>query len=275
MKRACIIGWPVEHSRSPLIHEYWLKEHNIDGEYVKQAVKPEDIDDFLKDLASHGFCGANVTIPHKVAAFRLADISDEAAKAIGAANTLWLEDGKLCASNTDSYGFMTYLNEEAPDWNHLKRHCVLLGAGGAARAITYGLLSDGATEIVLCNRTKSRAEELAAFFGDKVRVADWEDRSNVLKDAGLLVNTTNLGMEGGDPLEIDVRQLPFTAVVADIVYVPLETDLILNSQALGLKTIDGLGMLLHQAVPGFEKWFGVRPEVTDELRDILIDDLDI
>lgn len=274
MKRACIIGWPVEHSRSPLIHGYWLKQHNIDGEYAKEAVNPDDLETFLKALGDNGYAGANVTIPHKEAAFRIADETDEAARAIGAANTLWLEDGKLFASNTDSYGFMTHLNSQAPLWVKDDRPVVILGAGGAARAIIHGLLQSGVEQILLCNRTQSRAQALADLFGPKIKVIDWAERSQCLEGAGLLVNTTQLGMEGSDPLDIELRKLPFTAIVADIVYVPLETDLLLSAQVLGLKTVEGLGMLLHQAVPGFEKWFGVRPAVTEELRNLITDDLD-
>lgn len=273
MKRACIIGWPVEHSRSPIIHKYWLKEHGIDGDYVKQAVAPEEIETFLKSLNDHGYIGANVTIPHKEAVLKAADNVDEAAQAIGAANTVWIADGKLNASNTDAYGFMTYLNYRAPDWNKDGRTCVVLGAGGAARAVIFGLLSQGASEILICNRTREKAENLAAQFGEKVKAIDWTERSTCLKNAGLLVNTTKLGMEGADPLEIDLRDLPVTAIVSDIVYVPLETDLILNAQSLGLQTVDGLGMLLHQAVPGFEKWFGVRPTVSEELVKTVMEDL--
>jgi len=267
MKRACVIGWPVEHSRSPVIHRYWLAQYGIDGAYEKEAVRPEALSDFLGSLAKRGYAGANVTLPHKEAALRLAAVADEAARAIGAANTLWLDQaGRLCAGNTDAYGFITNLEAEAPGWNAERRPAVVLGAGGAARAILHGLLSEGATRIVLTNRTRGRAEDLAKDFGPSVTVADWADRERVLAGAGLLVNATSLGMTGKDPLELDLAPLPADAVVADIVYSPLDTKLLAAARARGNRTVDGLGMLLHQAVPGFERWFGVRPEVTPALR---------
>jgi len=267
MRRACVIGWPVEHSRSPLIHRYWLKLYGIDGAYEKEAVRPEDFESFLGSLAARGYAGANVTLPHKEAALRAAAIADEAARAIGAANTLWLDQtGRLCASNTDAYGFMTNLDEEAPGWNEGRRPVLVLGAGGAARAIVYGLLAAGASRILLANRTRERAEALTEAFGEPVKVIDWEQRNRALTGCGLFVNATNLGMTGKEPLDIDLAALPQDAVVADIVYSPLETELLAAARARGNRTVDGLGMLLHQAVPGFERWFGVRPEVTPELR---------
>ena len=267
MKRACVIGWPVEHSRSPLIHRYWLAQYGIDGAYEKEAVRPEDLASFLGSLEKRGYIGANVTLPHKEAALRLAAVADEAARAIGAANTLWLDQaGRLCAGNTDAYGFITNLEAEAPNWNEGRRPVVVLGAGGAARAILHGLLGEGATHIRLANRTRGRAEELAKTFGPSVTVADWADRESALDGAGLLVNTTSLGMTGKEALELDLAALPADAVVADIVYSPLETELLAAARARGNRTVDGLGMLLYQAVPGFERWFGVRPKVTSKLR---------
>ena len=266
MQRACVIGWPVEHSRSPLIHLYWLKRYGIDGAYAKEAVRPEDLAEFLGSLGAKGYAGANVTLPHKEAALRLAAVVDEAARTIGAANTLWLDQaGRLCASNTDSYGFITNLNEQAPGWNEGRRPVMVLGAGGAARAILHGLLNEGASRILLANRTRGRAEALAQAFGPAVTVIDWEDRERALSGCGLLVNATSLGMTGKEPLDIDLAALPSEAVVADIVYSPLETRLLASARARGNRAIDGLGMLLHQAVPGFERWFGIRPEVTAEL----------
>ena len=266
MQRACVIGWPVEHSRSPLIHLYWLKRYCIDGAYAKEAVRPEDLAEFLGSLGAQGYAGANVTLPHKEAALRLAAVVDEAARTIGAANTLWLDQaGRLCASNTDSYGFITNLNELAPGWNEGRRPVMVLGAGGAARAILHGLLNEGASRILLANRTRGRAEALAQAFGPAVTVIDWEDRERALSGCGLLVNATSLGMTGKEPLDIDLAALPSEAVVADIVYSPLETRLLASARARGNRAVDGLGMLLHQAVPGFERWFGVRPEVTAEL----------
>jgi len=267
MQRACVIGWPVEHSRSPLIHRYWLKQYGIDGAYEMEAVEPKDLARFLGSLAAHGYAGANVTLPHKEAALRLSAVADEAARAIGAANTLWLDRaGRLCAGNTDAYGFMTNLEAEAPDWNRGRRSVMVLGAGGAARAILHGLLGEGAARILLANRTRNRAEALAQAFGPSVHVVDWEDRHRALAGCGLLVNATSLGMTGKETLDIDLEALPDDAVVADIVYSPLETKLLAAARARGNRVVDGLGMLLHQAVPGFERWFGVRPEVTPALR---------
>ena len=266
MKRACVIGWPVAHSRSPVIHRYWLKLHGLDGAYELEAVRPEEIEGFLKGLGHRGYTGANVTLPHKEAALAAADRPDQAATTIGAANTLWLDDkGLLHASNTDAYGFMTHLAAEAPEWNKGKRPVVVLGAGGAARAILHGLIEAGATKILLANRTEGRAKALAEGFGASVSVIPWEDRSRALAGCGLLVNATSLGMTGKS-LDIDLSALPADAIVADIVYSPLETKLLAAARARGNRIVDGLGMLLHQAVPGFERWFGVRPEVTPELR---------
>lgn len=267
MKRACVIGWPVEHSRSPLIHRYWLKHYGIDGAYEKEAVRPEDLAEFLGLLGAHGYAGANVTLPHKEAALQLAAVADEAARAIGAANTLWLDQaGRLSAGNTDAYGFITNLEAEAANWNTDRRSVTVLGAGGAARAILHGLLTDGASRILLANRTRDRAEALARAFGPSVTVVDWDDRHRALAGCGLLVNATSLGMTGKDKLDIDLSALPADAVVADIVYSPLETELLAAARTRGNRIVDGLGMLLHQAVPGFKRWFGVRPEVTPALR---------
>jgi shikimate dehydrogenase len=267
MRRACVIGWPVEHSRSPLIHGYWLKQYGIDGEYGKEAVRPEALAGFLGTLGDRGYAGANVTLPHKEAALRLSTVVDDAARAIGAANTLWLDEaGRLCAGNTDAYGFTTNLNQAAPGWNDSRRPVMLLGAGGAARAILHGLLGDGATRIHICNRTRGRAEALARAFRGPVSVVDWTDRNRALSGCGLLVNATSLGMTGKEPLDLDLAALPKDAVVADIVYSPLETPLLAAARAGGNRVVDGLGMLLYQAVPGFHRWFGVRPEVTKALR---------
>jgi shikimate dehydrogenase len=267
VKRTCVIGWPVAHSRSPVIHRYWLKLYGLEGAYEQEAVRPEEVAEFLKTLGSHGYAGANVTLPHKEAALAAADRADQAAITIGAANTLWLDaKGLLHASNTDAYGFMTHLAQEAPDWNRGKRPVMVLGAGGAARAILQGLIEAGASKILLANRTGDRAKALAQSFGPRVSVVPWEDRSKALAGCGLLVNTTSLGMTGKPPLDIDLSALPLDAIVADIVYSPLETPLFAAAVGRGNRTVDGLGMLLHQAVPGFERWFGVRPEVTPALR---------
>jgi shikimate dehydrogenase len=267
VKRACVIGWPVEHSRSPAIHRYWLELYGIDGAYEKEAVRPEELAVFLGSLGDRGYAGANVTLPHKEEALRLATIADESARAIGAANTLWLDGtGRLNASNTDAYGFMTNLNQEAPHWNKGRRPVMVLGAGGASRAILYGLIAQGASRILLANRTRDRAEALAGTFGPAVSVVDWDARNQALAGCGLLVNATSLGMTGKEPLDIEVEALPEDAVVADIVYSPLETPLLAAARARARQAVEGLGMLLYQAVPGFERWFGLRPEVTKELR---------
>ncbi|MGK2921605.1 MAG: shikimate dehydrogenase [Methyloceanibacter sp.] len=266
-RRACVIGWPVEHSRSPVIHRYWLDEYGIDGAYEKEAVKPEDLDRFLQELSGHGYVGANVTLPHKEAALRAAGAADAAALAIGAANTLWLDEkGSLHASNTDAYGFVTNLDAEAPQWNEGIGAAMVLGAGGAARAILYGLLAAGVPRILLANRTKAKAEALARVFGPQIESIDWDGRAATLSACGLLINTTSLGMTGQPPLDIDISALPRSAVVADIVYAPLLTPLLVEAAKRGNAVVDGLGMLLHQAVPGFERWFGVRPHVTPALR---------
>ena len=268
MKRACVIGWPVEHSRSPLIHRYWLAQYGIAGAYEKEAVRPEDLAGFLGSLAESGYAGANVTLPHKEAALQLAAVADEAARAIGAANTLWLDQaGRLCASNTDANGFITNLEAGAPGWNDRRRPVMVLGAGGAARAVLHALLSEGASSILVANRTRGRAEALAQAFGPAVTAVDWPARNRALANCGLLVNATSLGMIGREGLEIDLAALPTDAVVTDLIYSPLETELLAAARARRNRTVDGLGMLLHQAVPGFERWFGVRPEVTPALRD--------
>jgi shikimate dehydrogenase len=273
MKRACVIGWPIEHSRSPLIHGYWLKKYGIDGAYTKEAVRPDDVAGFLSLLAVRGLAGCNVTVPHKAAAFEAADICEDSATAVSAANTLWLESGKLHAANTDTYGFMRHLDLSAPGWNDAHKPVAILGAGGAARAIVFGFLQAGVREVRIFNRTRARAEELAQAFGPRVTVIDWDERERAACDAGVLVNTTTIGMNGEGSLGIDFAGFDPGCVVCDIVYVPLETELLAKARAAGLRTVDGLGMLLHQAVPGFEKWFGVRPEVTPELRDLVVADI--
>ena len=273
MKRACVIGWPVEHSRSPLIHRYWLKQYGIDGAYEKEAVPPGEAEAFLRALAERDYVGANVTLPHKLAALQAADVADEAAYAIGAANAVWLDSaGKLNATNTDAAGFMANLNEQAPQWNASRQPALVIGAGGAARAILYALLEAGAAKVLLTNRTSERASALADYFGPMsvtpnwVEVVDWKNRSLAVGECGLIVNATSLGMTGEKPLELDLARLREDAVVADIVYAPLVTPLLAAVRDRGRATVDELGMLLHQAVPGFERWFSVRPEVTPELR---------
>lgn len=271
--KACVIGWPIEHSRSPLIHGHWLQVHGLSGAYTKEAVEPEHFEAFVRAMPDKGFVGGNVTVPHKEALHAMADRRDEAAEAIGAANTLWFEDGALSVTNTDAHGFITNLDRGAEGWDGNNGPAVVLGAGGAARAILHGLILRD-VPIRLLNRTPSRAEELADAFGSSVTVLPWDDRHDALSGSRLLVNTTTLGMQGAPALDLHLDELPADAVVTDIVYAPLMTDLLLRAQTRGNRTVDGLGMLLHQAAPGFEKWFGVLPEVTPALRDLIIRDLD-
>lgn len=270
-RAACVIGWPVAHSRSPLIHTYWLKRYGIAGDYRREAVPPEEFAAFLGSLAARGYVGANVTVPHKEAALALSE-PDDRARAIGAANTLW-RDGVLRSTNTDVEGFLANLDACAPDWDRDLGQVVVLGAGGAARAVIYGLISRGAARVVVVNRTPRRAEALRERFSKCVRPARWEERNAVLADAALIVNATTLGMEGRPEPPVEVGLLPNRAVVADLVYVPIETPLVAAARARGLRAADGLGMLLHQAVRGFALWFGTTPEVTPDLRALLEADL--
>jgi shikimate dehydrogenase len=268
---ACLIGWPAAHSRSPLIHHYWLRTLGIDGGYVIEAVPPDEFQDFVFRLSLHGFVGANVTIPHKERALGLSK-PDARARAVGAANTLWYEGGELRSTNTDIEGFINNLDACAPGWDSAE-DALVLGAGGSSRAVVFGLVERGIKRVHLANRTMERARALAAQYGAKVYPVAWETIGDLLPRAGLLVNTASLGMHGQPALELDVSLLPPHAVVADLVYVPLETPLLAAARARGLKAADGLGMLLHQAVRGFELWFGRRPEVTSELRALVEADL--
>ncbi|PBB44282.1 shikimate dehydrogenase [Mesorhizobium sp. WSM3866] len=272
-KRAFVTGHPIAHSRSPKIHRYWLEQYGIDGSYQAIDVRPEDFAAFLKSLGENGYRGGNVTIPHKEAAFALVERRDEAAEAIGAVNTLWLEDGVLWGGNTDALGFAGNLDEHAPGWA-ANGPAVVLGAGGASRAVIYALKDRGLNDIRIVNRTLARAEELADRFGAGVSAHGAGAVGELLSDAGLLINTTALGMHGNETLAADPAGLPGHAIVTDIVYVPLDTPLLAAARARGLKTVDGLGMLLHQAVPGFERWFGKRPEVTPQLRRMIVADIE-
>lgn len=274
MKRACVIGWPIEHSRSPLIHGHWLKKYGIDGSYSKEAVKPEDAAAFLGSLTERGLQGCNVTVPHKETAFAAAPLKDPSAIAVGAANTIWLENGQLACANTDTYGFMTHLRKSAPEWGAREGPISILGAGGAARAIVYGFLQAGAANVQIFNRSMERSQAVADHFGPKVKAFEWPLRNEKSRHASVIVNATTLGMKGEGNPDIDFPKLKSDCVAADIVYVPLETEFLKEAKTFGLTAVDGLGMLLHQAVPGFEKWFGVRPEVTDELRRILVADIE-
>ncbi len=270
-RAACLIGWPAAHSRSPLIHHYWLRTLGIDGGYNIEAVPPEGFAEFVLHLSSHGFVGANVTIPHKERALELST-PDARARAVGAANTLWYDGVELRSTNTDVEGFINNLDACAPGWDQATE-ALVLGAGGASRAVVFGLLERGIGRVHLANRSLDRARALAGQFGASVDPVAWDAVGGLLSHTGLLVNTTSLGMHGQPALEVDVGALPAAAVVADLVYVPLETPLLAAARARGLKTADGLGMLLHQAVRGFELWFGQRPQVTSELRSLVEADL--
>ncbi|MEI6558556.1 MAG: shikimate dehydrogenase [Rhodospirillaceae bacterium] len=264
---AGVIGWPVGHSRSPRLHGYWLETCGIDGAYLPLAVSPERLADAIRALPALGFRGANVTVPHKEAALRLMDRVDPVAARIGAVNTIVVgADGTLEGRNTDAYGFMTNLRQGASGWRPAAGPALVLGAGGAARAVVAALVDAGVPEVRLYNRTRAKAEALACAIGGPIRVVPDPDPAG----AGLLVNTTTLGMAGQPPLDLDLTGLPLTAVVTDIVYTPLITPLLAAARARGNPSVDGLGMLLHQAVPGFEAWFGLRPEVTPELRAFVL-----
>jgi shikimate dehydrogenase len=270
-RAACLIGWPAAHSRSPLIHHYWLRTLGIEGGYTIEAIPPEGFAEFVQHLSRHGFVGANVTLPHKERALALS-VPDARAKAVGAANTLWYDGDELRSTNTDIEGFIDNLDASARGWD-ATGDALVLGAGGSSRAVVFGLIERGIQRVHLANRTMERARALADQFGNSVHAIAWDVINEVLPRAGLLVNTTSLGMRGQPPLELDVALLPSNAIVADLVYVPLETLLLKAARERGLKTADGLGMLLHQAVRGFELWFGQRPQVTAELRALAEADL--
>ena len=269
--RAGVVGHPVKHSRSPIIHGYWLEQFGINGRYDRYDVKPEDFSHFVKTLSEQGLQGVNVTIPHKEAAVLALDEATDRARRLKAANTLWFENGKLWGDNTDSIGFLANLDQGHPGWDINAKSALILGAGGAARAIIAGLQERNIEKITIVNRTRERAEELALMSGGQVAVAEWSKLSFQLESADLVVNTTSLGMSGQPDLDLSLDPLGKNALVTDIVYVPLETNLLKQARLRGNPVVDGLGMLLHQAVPGFEHWFGKRPVVTDELRHLVED----
>lgn len=270
--RAFVMGHPIAHSRSPMLHGYWFKQQGIDGTYQRLDISPEDLSAFFASYRDEGWIGGNVTVPHKLAVIPYLDAIDDDAKAMGAVNTICWKDGALTGGNTDSLGFMGNLDEKAPGWDKGASRAVLLGAGGAARAAAYGLMKRG-LDVAICNRTVAKAEALAEQFGAKVSAHGMEETSVLMADADILVNTTSLGMIGQPALEIDLTPLKSGAVVYDVIYVPLETNLLKQAAAKGHRTVDGLGMLLHQGVEGFRRWFGKTPVITDELRRILIDDI--
>lgn len=272
-KLAGVIGWPISHSRSPRLHGYWLQEYGIDGAYLPMPVPPDGLREALRALPLLGFAGTNVTVPHKEAALATVDEADAMARRIGAVNTITVqEDGRLAGTNTDGFGFLENLGAGAPGW-HADRPAVVLGAGGASRAVIVALIDSGIPEIRICNRTEARAQALAAEFGGPCRVEKWDRRCLCLDDAGLLVNTTTLGMTGEAALDMSIERLPDDSVVTDLVYVPLMTPLLKAAAKRGLRIVDGLGMLLHQARPGFAAWFEREPEVTDALRRFVLEDL--
>jgi len=266
-KLAGVMGWPVGHSLSPLLHGYWLTTHAVDGAYVPLAVKPEDFTAAVRMLPKLGFAGANVTIPHKQAVLAAVDELDDVAVRIGAVNTIVVRrDGRLWGTNTDAYGFIENLKSKYPAWDPAAGPAVVIGAGGAARAIVVALLDAGVPSVRIANRSRARAETLARDLkAPNVEIRDWETRALALEDAMLLVNTTSLGMTGQPPLDLDLTHLPKAAAVYDIVYVPLETELLKAAKAAGHPVIDGIGMLLHQARPGFAAWFGIEPTVDQAL----------
>lgn len=272
LRRAFVAGWPVAHSRSPLIHGFWLDRYGIDGEYVRAPTPPETAAAFLNSFSNQGFVGGNVTLPHKELASRVSTKLTAVARRLQAANTLWLESSVLCGDNTDAYGFATNLDEQAPDWRCGSTGLVL-GAGGAARSIVQALLDAGYRSVVVLNRTPARAESLAALFGDPVLAGALEALPWRLPEADLIVNATSAGLGGRAELAMDWDLAREDAIAADLTYVPLQTPFLKGAAVRGVTTVDGLGMLLHQAVPGFERWFGVRPEVTAELRARVVADL--
>jgi shikimate dehydrogenase len=271
---AGVMGWPVGHSRSPRLHGFWLEQYGIDGAYVPLAVPPARLGEALSALPALGFAGVNLTLPHKEAALGHVDGLSEAARRVGAVNTITVRsDGTLFADNTDGFGFIEHLRASAPGWCGGAGPVAVLGAGGAARAVAVALLDAGVRELRLINRTPERAQALAEAFGSLLRPLPWKGRAEVLDGISLLVNTTSLGMTGQPPLELDLARLPRSAVVYDLVYAPLDTGLLGAARARGNPVVDGLGMLLHQARPGFRAWFGVEPEVTSALRAFVMRDL--
>lgn len=265
-RRACVMGWPVKHSRAPIIHGHWIAEHGLDAELRLEEVRAEDFPAFLASLADRGYVGGSATMPHKLMALELTD-ADERARAIGAANVIWIEDGRLRSTNSDVAGFLAALDESAPDWQAAAERAVVFGAGGAARAVIHGLLERGVQRVQVHNRTPDRAQALAERFGPRVQPLDDSGVAAALRQVGLVVNAAAWGMNGRSELEIDLARVRDDAVVADVVYMPLETGLLRRARTRGLRVSDGLGMLLHQGTGCFEKWFGVTPHVTPALRE--------
>jgi len=271
--KAGVIGWPINHSRSPIIHGYWLKKHGISATYETIDIVPDAISAFFQDFSTSGYIGANVTIPYKETVLAFLDRMDESARAIGAVNTIWLDGANLCGTNTDWLGFLGNLDATHPGWDARGKGALVLGAGGAARAILYGLIQRKFERIYVANRGLERALELQAHFGDIITPLALSKADDFVATASLIVNTTSLGMDKNPPLPLDLAKIQPGCLVTDIVYSPLETPLLKQAKARGAPTVDGLGMLLHQAAPGFERWFGVRPQVSDELRTMILRDM--
>ncbi|MBA3908615.1 MAG: shikimate dehydrogenase [Rhodobacter sp.] len=268
---AGVIGHPIAHSRSPALHGYWLRRYGLKGHYIPIDIAPTDLPELIRTLPRLGFVGLNVTIPHKEAILNIADVVTDRAALIGAANTLiFRNDGKIHADNTDGSGFIANLRQNAPSWAPASGPAVVLGAGGAARAVVAALIEVGVPEIRLANRTRPRAEALRSDFGAKVHVHEWVQAGNLLDDAATVVNTTSLGMAGKPEFRVPLSRLNPDALVTDLVYTPLKTQLLIEAEAVGCTVVDGLGMLLHQAAPGFERWFGVRPEVDEATRKAVL-----
>ncbi|MGI9522071.1 MAG: shikimate dehydrogenase [Hyphomicrobiaceae bacterium] len=272
-RAACVIGYPAKHSRSPKLHRYWIEQYHLNADYRAEEIAPEHVEEFISNLSAHGYVGANITMPHKDIALALSQ-PDTRAKAVGAANTLWLEDGILRSTNTDVEGFLGALDAKSPGWDRRTSKAVVLGAGGAARAVVYGLIEREINSIHVVNRTTEKAEALRDRFGPSVHTATWNEVPQLLDGAHLLANATSLGMDGQPALKIDIGSMAKNAIVSDIVYVPLTTPLLEQAKARGLAISNGLDMLLYQAVRGFELWFGKRPEVTEEQYNLLARDIE-
>ena len=268
---AAVLGHPINHSKSPKLHNYWLSLFNIGGYYIPLDIDPRNFENSIRALIDLGFVGANVTIPYKEKVLKIADKISDRAAIIGAANTLtFLQDGRIYADNTDGYGFLQNIKCKYNNWSAGEGTSVVFGAGGASRAILGALIEDGANEVILANRTRSRADQLRSDFGAKIKVVDWTKVQNYLSDASTVINATSLGMDGKEELPIPLQGLRKNTLVTDIVYTPLNTPLLENAGKRGCRTVDGLGMLIHQAIPGFERWFGVKPDVSENLRELLI-----
>lgn len=269
MIKTAVIGYPIHHSKSPQIHTYWLKKYNLEGSYEAIEIPPENLQEKLQQLIDAGYAGFNVTVPHKETIFDLCHEVDETAKKVGAVNTVQVRDGKVYGTNTDVYGFVQNIKHEVPDFDFTAGKAIVLGAGGAARGVIKGLVDEGVPEILVLNRTKEKAEKLALDFKN-VKIGDWDNRSDSLSEANMLINTTALGMSGSPALEIDISQLPQSSLVNDIVYAPLHTDLIQAAQKNGNRYVTGIGMLLHQARPAFELWFHKLPQVDEQLQELVL-----